>query len=199
MIALTSPCKTPYHRVPAGLKLLALCVATALLYVLPEPWWQAGALICAVLLYLWPGRVFARAGLAALRPFALFAAIILAWHLATGTLAEGFSILVRLCAVIALANLVTMTTRLDDMIAVLQWLATPLRKLGLATQALEIAVALVVRFTPVLIIKARAVSEAWRARSVRRAGWRIVMPLALAALDDADHVAEALRARGGIS
>jgi len=35
------------------------------------------------------------------------------------------------------------------------------------------------------------------ARSRRRPGWQLVLPLSLAALDDADHVAEALRARGG--
>ena len=34
--------------------------------------------------------------------------------------------------------------------------------------------------------------------AARRAGWRIVAPLALMALDDAEHVAEALRARGGV-
>ena len=39
--------------------------------------------------------------------------------------------------------------------------------------------------------------ESWRARSPRRPGWRILLPATLAALDDADHVAEALRARGG--
>ena len=41
-------------------------------------------------------------------------------------------------------------------------------------------------------------SEAWRARSPRRTGWQIVMPLAALAIDDAEHVAEALRARGGV-
>ena len=43
-----------------------------------------------------------------------------------------------------------------------------------------------------------ALSLAWRARSRRRAGWRVIVPFMVLALDDADHVAEALRARGGI-
>ena len=55
-----------------------------------------------------------------------------------------------------------------------------------------------IRFTPALIGKARQLALAWRARSPRRPGWRVVLPLTLGALDDADRVAEALRARGGL-
>jgi len=37
----------------------------------------------------------------------------------------------------------------------------------------------------------------WKARSRRGRNWRIILPFAKLALDDADHIAEALRARGG--
>ena len=36
------------------------------------------------------------------------------------------------------------------------------------------------------------------ARSTKRSFWRISVPLAISVLDDADHVSEALRAKGGI-
>jgi len=39
---------------------------------------------------------------------------------------------------------------------------------------------------------------ALRARSTGKSGWRIVVPLTLSVLNDADHVANALRARGGV-
>jgi biotin transport system permease protein len=58
---------------------------------------------------------------------------------------------------------------------------------------------MVIRFTPVLIDKGAGLSEAWRARSKKRPSWRIVMPLLVTALDDADSVAEALKARGGVA
>jgi biotin transport system permease protein len=39
---------------------------------------------------------------------------------------------------------------------------------------------------------------ALRARSAGKSGWRIVVPLTLSVLNDAEHVANALRARGGV-
>ena len=54
-----------------------------------------------------------------------------------------------------------------------------------------------IRFIPVMLLRMEALALAFRARSARRGSWRIVMPGVLAALDDADHVADALRARGG--
>ncbi len=116
----------------------------------------------------------------------------------TGQIEAGVAVTMRLLTAVALANFVTMTTQLSDMIAVMSWLLTPLRRLGLSTRALELSVALVVRFAPVLAQKGGRLTESWRARSPRRAGWKIVTPLAALAIDDAEYVAEALRARGGM-
>ena len=198
MIALTSPVETPYHRLPAGLKLAALCLFTFAIFLAEGLALHLGALALVAALYLVGGLRFARAGVAMLRVLVPFLVIIALWHGLTGAFAEGAKLALRLLAAVGLANLVTMTTRLDDMIGVLRWLTAPLRRLGVRTGALELAIALVVRFTPVLAEKGGLLAEAWRARSPRRPGWRIVAPFALLAIDDADHVAEALRARGGV-
>lgn len=200
MIALTSPVETVYHRLSAGLKLGLLSLATTGLFLTGALAGQLVALGVVVLLYLVPGAAFARAGVAALRPLALFVALIALWHLAIGTWREGAVILLRLVSAVALANLVTMTTRLGEMLAVLRWLTTPLRALGVSTRPLELAISMVIRFIPVLSQKGAALAESYRARSPRRrAGWRIAAPLVGLVLDDADRVAEALRARGGLS
>ena len=81
------------------------------------------------------------------------------------------------------------------MMDVLHRVLGPLRRLRMRTDRIGIGVALVVRFTPVLVAKASALSLAWRARSLRRPGWRLMVPLVLSAFDEADHVADALRAR----
>jgi biotin transport system permease protein len=197
MISLTSPVETWAHRVPAGPKLAALSLATAGLFWLDDPYRLGGACVAVAGLMLSNGRDFARAMVQGFRPLLWFLVLIALWHGATGQIADGIAVALRLLSALALANFVTMTTRLDDMIAVVALLAAPLRKLGIETRALELSIALVIRFTPAIAHKGARLSEAWRARALRPGGWRIVVPLAATALDDAEHVAEALRARGG--
>lgn len=197
MLTLVSPVPTPWHRLPAGAKLAGLCLFTLLLFALRSPWPLTVVLACVALAH-WPGgRVFAAHALRMLRPLWPFAAVIAVWHLWTGELREGAVVLLRLAAAVAAANLVTMTTRLTDILTVVERLAAPLARLGLKPRVLALAVALVIRFIPVTGDRIARLREAWAARSARRAGWRVVLPATLGALDDAEHVAEALRARGG--
>jgi biotin transport system permease protein len=83
------------------------------------------------------------------------------------------------------------------MISVIEGLARPFRPI-LPPKTLALAIALTIRFVPTLLTRAEQIRQSWRARSPRRPGWRTLLPTTLAALDDADHVAEALRARGGL-
>jgi biotin transport system permease protein len=100
-------------------------------------------------------------------------------------------------ALIALANLVSMTTALADLLDRVERALAWLRVAPLWRQRLALSVALVVRFTPVLILKGQQLQRAWQARSHRRPGWRLMLPFVLGALDDAETVSEALRARTG--
>ena len=84
-----------------------------------------------------------------------------------------------------------------EIIALLTRITRPLTRIGLNPKVLGLSVALVIRFVPVMLLRYDQIALAFRARSPRRPGWRILMPVLLAALDDADRVAEALRARGG--
>jgi biotin transport system permease protein len=199
MLALTSAIETPYHRLPAGPKLAALCLFTIGLFWLNNVPEMLGAVAVVLILTALPGRVFAGQALRMLRPLWPFAALLVAWHWWTDDLMRGAVILLRMAAAVAAANLVTMTTRLGDMMGVIEKLARPLAPFGLPPRRLALAVALVIRFIPVLGARQAALAEAWRARSARRAGWRVVPALTLAALEEADHVAESLRARGGTS
>lgn len=198
MISLTSPIETWAHRWPAGVKLGALCGATLGLFATQTPAIHAAALVGCLVLYVLPGKVFAQAGLARLFVLWPFLLVICLWHGWTGEWAAGSVIAMRLLTAVGLANLVTMTTQLSEMIALVRWLAGPLRRLGLQTRALELGIALVIRFTPTLADKGAQLATAWRARAPGRPGWRIVMPFTLLAIDDAEHVADAIKARGGL-
>ena len=198
MISLTSPVETRAHRWPAGFKLAGLCVVTMVLFASDALWFHVTALALTGMLYALPGRLFLRAGAARLWVLWPFVVLIALWHVMLGDVAAGIVIALRMITAVALANLVTMTTRLADMIGVVDWLTTPLRRCGFDTRGISLAIAMVVRFTPVLAQKGQSLAQAWRARSNRRVGWRIVAPFAVLAIDEAEHVAEALRARGGL-
>lgn len=198
MISLTSPVETRAHGWPAGAKIGALCAATLVLFGVDHIAWQAAFLGGVFVLYGMPGRQFFGVGLARLKGLWPFIAVILLWHVVTRDLTEGALIMMRMLTAVGLANLVTMTTRLTDMMSVVRWLCAPLRAIGVKSDRIELAMALVIRFTPVLIDKGAMLAMAWRARAARRTGWRIVTPFAVLAIDDAEHVAEALRARGGL-
>ncbi|MFY0682327.1 MAG: energy-coupling factor transporter transmembrane protein EcfT [Thalassovita sp.] len=199
MISLTSEQRTPYHRWPAWIKLVGLCIITVAMFYLAN----LGAAIvvtgAVVAAYLIGGGRFARQGLRMLRPLLWVVVIILGYHVVKGEAALGGIIVLRLISAIALANLVTMTTPLKEMLATVERglarLSVPVR----LRRRLALSVALVIRFIPVLVQKGGTLLEAWKARSRRRPSWRLIIPLALMAIDDAEHVAEALRARGGVS
>ena len=197
MISLTSPNKTKAHEWPAGLKLAGLCISTVCLFFITDLVTQAVIFGTVLALYALPGRAFLSAGLRHLRGFWVFVVIVGIYHTAVGEIYEGAVIVLRLLSAIALANLVTLTTRLTDMIRVVRFLAKPLTVFGLSSKVLELSIALVIRLTPVLVEKGALLSQSWRARSKRRTSWRIILPFTILALDDADYVAEALKARGG--
>ncbi|WP_281993083.1 energy-coupling factor transporter transmembrane component T family protein [Sulfitobacter geojensis] len=199
MISLTSPVKTAAHNWPAALKLAALCVATVVLFAVGHLGWHLAFLVGMCVLYALPGRVFLRSGIARLWGLWPFVVLIVGWHVVIGDAAGGALIGMRMLTAVGLANLVTLTTRLSDMMGVVRKLLSPLRRFGLHPHRVELAMALVIRFTPVLALKGQALVAAWRARSPKRPGWKIVIPFAVLALDDAERVAEALRARGGVS
>ncbi|MBP8929744.1 MAG: energy-coupling factor transporter transmembrane protein EcfT [Paracoccus sp.] len=199
MISLTSPVRTRAHDWPAGAKLLALCLATLGLFFVESLTLQAIACAAVLMAYLLPGRVFFRAGMSRLFILWPFVAVVLLWHLLADDFRAGAVIILRMISVVALANLVTMTTRLTEMTDLMRRLLAPLRRLGIRTDAIELAMALVVRATPALLDKGQNLRDAWRARTHRRPSWRIVLPFMLLAVDDAEHLAEALRARGAIT
>ncbi len=198
MLTLTLEQQSWAHQMPAGWKLTGLFLATLVLFPVEHLGLLFAAFATVAGLYVSLGRRAMTAGAAMLKPIVVICGIILIYHLLTGRFGQGLTVVTKILGLVGLANFVTMTSRLDDMMDVVMWLLRPLERLGVKTQAVALAFALVIRFTPVLISKGTALMEAWRARSPKRAGWRVTIPLVLLALDDADHVADALKARGGL-
>ncbi|TAK50114.1 MAG: energy-coupling factor transporter transmembrane protein EcfT [Xanthobacteraceae bacterium] len=187
--------RTWLHGVPAGVKLFALAALSFML--LPVQDWRilATAAMLAALVFAALGRE-ARQRLALIRPLLPVLAIIAAFQVMTGDWRDAVGAVARLTLMVMLAELVTMTTTMAAMMEALAPVLRPLRHLGLDPRALTLAVALVIRFVPVLLEAWQRRAEAWRARSGRRPALRLVAPFVAEALRLADHVAEALTARG---
>ena len=197
MLTLTSPRETWLHAIPAGAKLLALLVITVTLFQVGNPLVLAVAVLAIFALYAGLGIDMLRAGLSFLRPLLVFIVVVGLWHVLTGDLENGAAIILRFIAAVAAANLVTMTTRLTDMIAVVEAIVPSIPAIGLNPRRVALAMALAIRFIPVLSEKITQARHAWMARSARRPRWNILVPVILAVLDDAEHVADAIAARGG--
>lgn len=199
MLTLTCPVETPLHRWPAGAKLAGMIAVIAGLFVLPHPGVLLVALCGLAAVYLWAGGwtllVF---GLRLLWPLWPFVVVVGGWHLLRGSPEVGALVNLRMLGAVLTANLMTMTTRLDCLIDLITRLCSPLAWIGVPPRRAALTLALVIRFVPVLGEAAAGLALAWRARSARRPGLRLLAPLTLAAIDEADHVAEALRARGGL-
>lgn len=198
MLTLTSELTCWLHRWPAGVKLAMVTLVTTVMFTVSTPWQAGLAVTLTAALYLSCGLPLARAGLRALWPLWWFGLVIMVWHMLTGESGAGLTLLGRVAVAVGIANLASMTTRLDDMLATLTTVLAPARALGLQPKLLGFAMALVVRFIPVVRARREQLAEGWRARSPRPARWQILVPLALSTIDDAEQVAEALRARGGV-
>lgn len=196
MLTLTSPIETWAHRRPASLKLAALCATTLLLFSLKSPVALCLAALAATVLIASAGTTFARQSAMMLRPLVPFIALVALWHTITQD-PTGVAIILRMVTAVACANFVTMTTRLSDMIDVITRLTSPFKRL-IPPKSFALAIALTIRFIPTMLARSQTIAESWSARAATRPRWRILLPTTLAALDDADHAAQALQARGGL-
>lgn len=123
-------------------------------------------------------------------------ALSFAAHALLGDWLLGLAIILRIGALVTLAGIVTTTTPLAEMLTVLDRLLTPLCWVGVQTRPVSVAIAMTLRFVPLLSLRWRTLRDAWSCRSARRPGWRLLVPFVVGVLNDADRAAEALAARG---
>lgn len=195
MLTPTSPVETVFHRWPAAAKLAALAVLGILLGLTGNPVVLAMILVGLWLAYLPLGLAEAARLPRRLWPLWPFVLVIGGWHVFRGTPEAGVAIILRMLTMFGAATLLLLTTRFDALLAAFTALFRPFAVLGVPVDRIALAMAMAVRFIPVLSQRAGDLSQAWRARSLRRPRHRLLVPLALAAFDEADHAAEALRAR----
>ncbi len=199
-LALYVPRAGVVHRLPAGLKLLLLAALAVALFALPTLT-AAGAALAGVLAV---GLLVARLPVPALARQAravrwwLLALVVVHWL--TTDLRTGVHVALRLLALVLAAAVVTATTRVNDMVVVVERLCAPLRLVGVRPARVGLAITMALRFIPVLVERADRIREAQAARGGSPHGVRAlrttVAPLLVQVLQMAHDVSEALDARG---
>ncbi|SFP61772.1 biotin transport system permease protein [Geodermatophilus dictyosporus] len=199
-LALYVPGAGVVHRLPAAVKLLALVVLAVALFALPSVA-AAGAALAGVVAV---GLLVARLPVAVLarqaRAVVWWLGALLAVHALTTDLRTGAHVALRLLTLVLAAAVVTATTRVSEMVRVVEALCTPLRLVGVRPARVGLAVAMALRFIPVLVERADRIRAAQAARGGSARGVRAlrttVAPLLVQVLQMAHDVSEALDARG---
>jgi len=199
-LALYVPSGSVVHRLPAGVKLLCLAVLAVALFALPTLT-AAGAALGGVLAV---GLLVARLPVAVLarqaRAVRWWLLALLVVHALTTDLLTGAHVALRLLTLVLAAAVVTATTRVSEMVAVVERLCAPLRLVGVRPARVGLAITLALRFIPVLVERTDRIRAAQAARGGSPRGLRAlrttVAPLLVQVLQMAHDVSEALDARG---
>lgn len=182
------------HRTPPAAKLLAVFAGGTLLLATTDLRVLAAAAAGVGVLYGLAGIGW-RAALAQLRPVLLMLAVLCAvqWLFAGAPAAAAVGL--RLLALVMLATLVTLTTRVSDMVRVVERALRPLGRVGVPTDKVSLAISMTLRFIPLLSRVVWEVREAQRARGLERSMLALAVPVLVRTLAMADQVAEAIDAR----
>ena len=199
MFTSVSSHSTKLDKVSVKKKIFLSCFAAAILFFIKNPLLMLSIFFVLLLIYFLVGGLkFLGSGLYHLKITIPFVFILAIWHLYIDNLDNGVTLIFRLVSAFLIANLFLLTSKIHDIILAIQKCSFYLKIFRINPHALSITIGLFIRSIPILNQRAKNLMLAQSARSTKRSFWRISVPLALSILDDADHVSEALRARGGI-
>jgi len=199
-LALYVPRASPVHRAPAGSKLLALAGLSALVFAVPTLPVVSGALVAVVVTGLVVARLPAALLVRQARAVLWWLVAIFLLHAVLTDVVTGSLTVLRLLALVLGAAVVTATTRVTAMVAVIERIAWPLRWVGVRPARIGLVIAMALRFIPLISERADRIREAQAARGGAVHGLRglttTMVPLLVQVLQLAHTVSEALDARG---
>ncbi|HEX6954320.1 MAG TPA: energy-coupling factor transporter transmembrane protein EcfT [Agromyces sp.] len=194
MIGAYVPGSSPLHRLGAGWKLMLLAASVIVVAMLPEWWMAAIALGVAIALFAVAGIPW-RVAVRQLVPVLWILAIAAPLNALFSGWESALAMSLRVSAFVALAAVVTLTTRVSAMLDAMQ---RALRPFGDRVDAdrIGLVLAMTVRAVPLMVEIVRAVLEARRARGAEGSMRAVAVPVVVRALQTADGMGEALIARG---
>lgn len=184
------------HQVPAWTKLAILSVCGTLLVLIDRPLYLAVACAAVWLVFVSVGPPAWRC-VRTLGGMAIAGALIVLFHWAMGTVWLGVASALRIGSASLLALLLTLSTRFEDLLAVLETVMLPLQRLGLPTERIALGLGLMLRFAENFYVQWQRLDDAYRVRAGHGGGLRLLAPLTIRTLQTAERVADALATRLG--
>ncbi|SDC99593.1 energy-coupling factor transporter transmembrane component T family protein [Rhodococcus tukisamuensis] len=195
-LGLYHPAGLVLHRLPAGAKLAGLLVAlVAVTAAVREPWHLAPAAAVLIAAYA-VARIPVRVALSQLRPVLWMLLFVGAFQVVFTGWRRALVVCGVLLLSVAAAALVTLTTRVIDMLDAVQRLLAPLRRFGVNPDRVGLVLAMTLRCIPLLAGLVSDVTEARKARGLGFSLRALAVPVVIGALRTADAMGEALAARG---
>ncbi len=183
------------HRVPAGWKLLGMLFAIVAVLAASRPW-QLGVAALVVTGGFALARIPLRVAWAQLWPLRWVILFVGVFQVIFSGPERAVMVCGSLLITVAVAALVTLTTRVTEMLDVCQRLLRPLRRFGVDPDRVGLVLALTIRCIPLLVDIVREVSEARKARGTGFSLRSMAGPAVVRALRVADAMGDALIARG---
>lgn len=196
MIGLYRPGDSLLHRLPAGAKLLLLIVSIVAATVFVHSPIQVGIVGVLVAGLFALARIPVKVAVAQLRPVVWMLLIIAVFQVLITSPARAVVVCGVLLISVALAALVTLTTRVTDLLDTVTRALGPLRRVGVDPDRVGLVLALAIRCVPLLAGIVHEVGEARRARGLQWSMTALATPVLVRALRTADAMGDALAARG---
>jgi len=183
------------HRSGAGVKLLGLLFFSTVLVAWQSPVKVlAGFVLVAGLYGL--GGFGVRTLVGQVWPLRWFVLFLLPFQWWTAGWQAAVTVVGTLVVAVVAAALVSLTTRVTDLLDVIARLLEPARAIGVDPERVALLLALTIRAVPVIAATLQEARDARRARGLERSTRALVTPIVVRTIRHADRVGEALAARG---
>ncbi|MEQ7123492.1 energy-coupling factor transporter transmembrane protein EcfT [Actinopolymorpha sp. B11F2] len=194
-LGLYQPGSSLLHRLPAGAKLTALAVAAVVILRITAVS-TLGVAVVLTLALVAAAQIPWRVGFAQVRPVCWFAVPLLAFQWVSAGPAHAVLVVGQLLVLVALAALVTLTTRVTAMLDAFESALRPFERVGVSPMRVGLVLALTVRCIPLVAQTYAETREAQRARGLERSPVALAVSLVVRLLKKADAMGDALAARG---
>lgn len=188
--------KSPVHRLPTAPKLIIVIAFLLLTGILVDTW-RGGAIALAIVTVAYAvAKVPPMVAFRQLRGAVIILALLslLLWWRAGGE--QALTTFLALLAAIAAAILLTLTTRVSDIMDTLTAAMQPFARFGLPVDTIALALSLTLRMIPLQVMAAVEVLEARKARGAAGSIIAFGVPVVIRTINRSKAMGDSLIARG---